>query len=162
MLLLLVSTNVFAFSLFGPKNYDECVLENMKGVSSDTAASLVALSCREMYKEKVVDNSQINQWILIQKDNEKNTYYFKSSIPKYGEVVTVKEMEDYNGLQNFQFYSQIKRIEIDCLNFTFRVLNMEWYSDHMGSGASVGYSIFDDKASKIQKNGTLYQRYCTN
>ena len=58
MLLLLVSTNVFAFSLFGPKNYDECVLENMKGVSSDTAARLVANSCREKFKEKVVDNSK--------------------------------------------------------------------------------------------------------
>lgn len=38
--------------LFGPSNYDECVLENMKGVSSDTAAKLVANSCRAKFEKK--------------------------------------------------------------------------------------------------------------
>lgn len=38
---LIVSTNVMAWSLFGPKTYEECILENMKGVSSDTTANEV-------------------------------------------------------------------------------------------------------------------------
>ena len=54
MLLLLVSTNVFAFSLFGPKNYDECVLENMKGVSSDTAAHIINRVCRDKFKKNEI------------------------------------------------------------------------------------------------------------
>ena len=44
-LALIVSTNVMAWSLFGPKTYEECILENMKGVSSDTAANEVKAAC---------------------------------------------------------------------------------------------------------------------
>lgn len=59
ILLLMVSTNVFAFSLFGPKNYDECILENMKGVTSDNAAIQIRRACRSQFEKKVVEcNSQ--------------------------------------------------------------------------------------------------------
>ncbi len=59
LLILLVSTNVFAFSLFGPKNYDECILDNMKGVTSDTAAVQIVVACRKQFEEKQVEcNSQ--------------------------------------------------------------------------------------------------------
>jgi len=34
-----------AWSLFGPKNFDDCILENMKGVTSDQAASTIYGSC---------------------------------------------------------------------------------------------------------------------
>jgi len=40
--------------LFGPSNYDECVLNSMKGVTSDTAAGLIARSCRKKYPEDKV------------------------------------------------------------------------------------------------------------
>ena len=35
--------------LFGPSTYDECVLENMKGVGSDLAARAVVASCRSQF-----------------------------------------------------------------------------------------------------------------
>src|SRR3989344_9259022 len=34
---------------FGPSNYDECILESMKGVTSDKAALLIARSCRQKF-----------------------------------------------------------------------------------------------------------------
>ena len=37
---------------FGQSNYDECIIESIKGVTSDVAARLVALSCREKFPEK--------------------------------------------------------------------------------------------------------------
>ena len=52
LLLLIVSTNVLAFSLFGPKNFDECVLEYMKGVSSDDASHIIVRTCRRKFSEK--------------------------------------------------------------------------------------------------------------
>jgi hypothetical protein len=58
LILYLVSTNVFAWNILGPKNYDECILENMRGVTSDIGARLVEKSCREKFKEKPDDNSQ--------------------------------------------------------------------------------------------------------
>lgn len=38
--------------LFGPKTYEECVLENMRGVTSDLAAAQIADACRTMHSPK--------------------------------------------------------------------------------------------------------------
>ncbi len=35
--------------LFGPSNFDECVLENMKGVGSDMAARAVVAACSRKF-----------------------------------------------------------------------------------------------------------------
>lgn len=35
--------------LLGPSNYDECITESMKGVTSDIAARALILSCRERF-----------------------------------------------------------------------------------------------------------------
>lgn len=38
--------------LFGPSNYDECILEHLKGVSSDVGARMVAEACRKKFPPK--------------------------------------------------------------------------------------------------------------
>lgn len=38
--------------LFGPDNYDDCVLESMKGVTSDKAASFIRTSCRNKFPKE--------------------------------------------------------------------------------------------------------------
>ena len=38
--------------LFGPSNYEECVLENVKGVGSDIGARMVAAACAKQYPSK--------------------------------------------------------------------------------------------------------------
>ena len=38
-----------AVSIWGPKNFDECILENMKGVTSDTAANAIYASCSNKF-----------------------------------------------------------------------------------------------------------------
>lgn len=40
---------------FGPSDYGECILESMKGVTSDKAAILIARSCREKFPDKPKD-----------------------------------------------------------------------------------------------------------
>lgn len=35
--------------LFGPKNYEECILDNMKGITSNQAARLINKACREKF-----------------------------------------------------------------------------------------------------------------
>jgi hypothetical protein len=37
---------------FGPSNFQDCVLEGMKGVNGDQAAKLVAMACRQKFPEK--------------------------------------------------------------------------------------------------------------
>ena len=38
--------------LFGPSNYDECITETMKGVSSDVAARAIMASCRNQFPDQ--------------------------------------------------------------------------------------------------------------
>ena len=38
--------------LFGPSDYDDCVLQSMRGVNSDLAARAIAKSCREKFPKK--------------------------------------------------------------------------------------------------------------
>jgi uncharacterized membrane protein len=47
----LVATSSHAWSLFGPKNFEECVLENMKGVTSDEAANQITWACSRKFSK---------------------------------------------------------------------------------------------------------------
>ena len=44
------------FGLFGPSDYDECILEGMKGVTSDLAAQAIVISCRAKFPEEIKKN----------------------------------------------------------------------------------------------------------
>lgn len=45
--------------LGGPRDYDECILQSMKGVNSDTAARAIMRSCREKFPERKPEDSQL-------------------------------------------------------------------------------------------------------
>lgn len=49
VLALLFASASATAGLFSPTTYDECILENMKGVQSDVAARAVAKACREKF-----------------------------------------------------------------------------------------------------------------
>jgi len=50
-----------AWNPFGPNNYDDCIIQNMKGVTSDTAAAAIRYSCYQKFPDKKSkDNSQQN------------------------------------------------------------------------------------------------------
>lgn len=49
VLLFLQSSVSNAWTLFGPKNFDECILQGNKGVTSDVAARNIARSCRNKF-----------------------------------------------------------------------------------------------------------------
>lgn len=53
---MLLSANTHAWSLFGPKTYEECILQNMKGVTSDSAATQIQVACAVKFLDKK-DNS---------------------------------------------------------------------------------------------------------
>jgi hypothetical protein len=162
ILLLMVSTSCFSWTVFGPKNYDECILENMKGVDTDVGARLVNNSCREKFKEKEVDNSQ--KWILYNTNNgEWDSYEDKSTISRHGKIVTFDVVNDYNKLQTYnkeQFYSTFMTVEIDCGNLTYRELNIELKSGHMGEGVTVlKWGLMNE--TKFTKESGTYKRHCS-
>ena len=51
LILLLVSTNVSAWSLFGPTNFDECISENLKDLSSYMAAEMIYAVCENKFND---------------------------------------------------------------------------------------------------------------
>jgi hypothetical protein len=48
---ILFSTSTYSFNLFGPKNFDECVLENMKNAKTEQAVSVVMYSCKNKFPD---------------------------------------------------------------------------------------------------------------
>lgn len=54
---------------FGPSNYDECVLENMKGVTSDQAARAIQVACRKKFP---VEKEDLRKYENITKEQRKN------------------------------------------------------------------------------------------
>lgn len=48
LILFFAASNASA-GVFGPSNYDECILDGMKGVTSDVAANSIRRACRDKY-----------------------------------------------------------------------------------------------------------------
>jgi len=49
--LVLLCPTISHGGLFGPSNYDECITDSMRGVSSDVAARAIIESCRNLFPE---------------------------------------------------------------------------------------------------------------
>ena len=46
--------------LFGPNNFDDCILQSMKGVTSDAAARAIYQSCQQKFSQKKVKQNTRN------------------------------------------------------------------------------------------------------
>jgi hypothetical protein len=44
--------------LFGPNNFDDCILQSMKGVTSDMAARAIYQSCEQKFSKKVKQSTR--------------------------------------------------------------------------------------------------------
>lgn len=67
---------------FGATNYDECILESMKGVTSNTAAAAINRSCRAKYPVKERSDSEVPANVVSQLDGRAGYSfgYFKGAI----------------------------------------------------------------------------------
>ena len=57
-LAIVIFSPVIQADIFGPDNFDECVTESMKGVTSDLAARAIIKSCRELFPDKNKANTR--------------------------------------------------------------------------------------------------------
>jgi len=55
----LFSSGTYAGWLGGPSDYDECILEGMKGVTSDVAARLIRQSCQKKFPQKTPEDKSV-------------------------------------------------------------------------------------------------------
>lgn len=56
--LFILNFSAHAWNPFGPSNFDDCIIQNMKGVTSDTAAASIRYSCKQKFPEKTSPKSQ--------------------------------------------------------------------------------------------------------
>lgn len=63
---MMVPSETSAQGFFGPKDYDDCILQNMRGVTSDTAAGLVHRSCLAKFpkEEPKIQNNLDSKGVL--------------------------------------------------------------------------------------------------
>lgn len=54
------------FAGCGASNYDECVLESMKGVTSDVVAKEIIRSCRNKFPEKKPNDTEVSENVVRQ------------------------------------------------------------------------------------------------
>jgi hypothetical protein len=81
----------------GPNDYNSCILESMKGVTSDVAARMIRSSCREKFPEKAHDEVELPESALQKiegkgnsSDNNKN---FEGTIFNGNSDWTVSSLE---------------------------------------------------------------------
>ena len=49
----LLTTDAHSWSLFGPKNYEDCIIDGLKGVTSNVAAREIKKACREKFPTEI-------------------------------------------------------------------------------------------------------------
>jgi hypothetical protein len=93
-LVLLVCPAVSFAGWFGPSNYDECVLDSMKGVTSDMAARAIMRSCRDKFPEKRPKDTQVPSTVVAQLDGRAGMSYgfFKGNIYNGNRDWTITQM----------------------------------------------------------------------
>lgn len=83
--LVFFSSGTYAGWLGGPSDYDECILEEMKGVTSDVAARLIRQSCQKKFPQKTLEDKSVelpNSALekIEGKAGTSNTGYFEGNL----------------------------------------------------------------------------------
>jgi hypothetical protein len=86
-----------AWNPFGPKNYEDCILKGMKGVTNDLAARGVAQACRSKFPEsssecRAVELSSKEKANVSVKIHVTDYGYLKGTVFNGNSVLSIKNM----------------------------------------------------------------------
>lgn len=114
VMVFLAPLNTYAWSLFGPKTYEECIQVNMKGVASDKAAVAVEDSCYTQFLE-AKDNA------LLEKKKQR---FANCGIPldiwKYRKVFSI---DTVNPAVTDKYLNNIKNLSLNRNNMQLSLQN---------------------------------------
>lgn len=85
-LFLLMQSNAYAEWLWGPNNFEECVAENIKTVSSETAAKAITMACRGLFPERQYKtyeqcvNEKQNEKAVRELEEQRENILFRTSV----------------------------------------------------------------------------------
>ena len=100
IILILNINNAFAWSLFGPRSLEDCILENMKGVTSDDAALQIRVACMKKFPVDKPKKCTMREMTAGEANNVKGNAsisdyrspYFLGSFYNGNNVATVDEI----------------------------------------------------------------------
>lgn len=87
-----------AWTLFGPRSLEDCILENMKGVTSDDAALQIRVACMQKFPGDEPKKCKMREMTPAEANNVtgnasiSNTPYFSGSFYNGNSVATVDEI----------------------------------------------------------------------
>lgn len=73
LLFLIILPSLGEAAIFGPNDYDSCILESMKGVTSNVAANAIRNSCRQKYPIKLPDTRELPESALLKIEGHGNS-----------------------------------------------------------------------------------------
>ncbi len=117
---------------FGPSNYEECVLDKMKNITSDVAARAIASACRKKFPaETSPQNAEVerilnqfeHEWEYGRELSSAELAYIKRGVPEYSFSQNRKR---FYGL-TWQIYNGNRDVSIGSLTYRYRfVPGGEW------------------------------------
>jgi hypothetical protein len=86
LLFLIMLANVALGCSMEPHNYEECVAEKIKTVSSEIAAKVISTACKKLFPEKKYEtfeqcvNEKQNEKTMLQMEEDRTNEIFKTSV----------------------------------------------------------------------------------
>ncbi len=92
------SESVLAWSLFEPRSFDDCILKNMKGVTSDDAALQIRVACMNKFPQEGSKKCKLREMTTIESSKVTGTAsitrgigpYFSGSFYNANDTATVE------------------------------------------------------------------------
>lgn len=143
LFLMVVSNSCFAWSLLEPKDFDECILENMKGVTSDVAARQIRKSCRSKfpYPSEKVTECTLQDF----------------STPEYNKLEASASITDYGYFQGNVYNGSQKTIREILI--TYKSKNNKWLEYKITdlnikplTSGDFSTAVHDNKIKKLEWN----------
>ena len=111
---LTLGANSYAWNLFRPTNYEECILENMKGTTNDLAAQSIIRACSDIYekddkpiKKCTTRNMTQKEMSLISANgganNQMSPPYFRATIYNGNPTQSIEEVSVAISAENIKF-----------------------------------------------------------
>lgn len=146
-------------ALWGAEDYDECVIEAMKGVTSDVAARAIKSSCRAKFTPKIPETEDITKY--VSKTTEAKGGFYTSS---YNGELTF-EVSLYNGNSDYIINNMIVRLSYKDKNSkSGSVVTRDYRASSLGvyplsNGKMIGINVEANKPELISWDIVKYLGY---
>ncbi len=124
----ILDPHIAVAGFFGPSTFDECVLENMKGVTSDVAAAAIYNSCRHRFPLKKVPTEQHKDFDTLYRDQNAPKLSTEETNKLTGRAGLVGNSEYSATIYNGNNTVTITKVEITVSTFINRLPVSNRYS----------------------------------